>query len=249
MNFNFIYNKNFIKIAIGLIVVIAIALIGFNFGTVVEGLTTSNPPYYTQCTELNNTSCSSCINAGIVDVGYGVCYWNGSTKKCSAFDGDGYSKNCNDPTPGPSDTCPAKNNRFGCLLEDGCAWDNGKCRIDNQPDFDKCAGNDHCIPCTMSGCYFSKMGGCAKTKLDASYSRMCKDIIAPSQEKCQIHNNCKMCVQDGCLWGGTAGYTPNCISPDTEHNEADYSNKYCALRDESTTTNTTDTTESTTGTQ
>lgn len=230
MKLNFIRNKKFIQIAIGLLVVIIVALIGFNFVKIREGLTSNSPPYYTQCSELNNTSCSSCTNAGIVNVGYGVCYWNGSTKKCSAFDGDGYSQNCSTPgpTPGPtpnpdSNTCSTKGNRIGCLLTNDCVWDNGKCRIDNQPGFDKCASNNHCIPCIMSGCYWSKMGGCAKSKVDASYSRVCKDLIAPDQEKCAKHTGCKMCVQDGCLWGGTAGYTPNCISPNTEHSETDYS--------------------------
>ena len=235
-NFNFIHNKNFIKIAIGLIVVIAIALIGFNFDSLIEGY---QPGPNTLCYNIHD--CATCVNHKEYQSEFPTqCLWNREQQKCGDMPGEGWSRSCSGPTPtpNPSNTCPSKNNRFGCLLEDGCVWDNGKCRIDNQPGFDKCAGNDHCIPCVMSGCYFSKMGGCVKTKLDASYSRMCKDIIAPSQEKCQIHNNCKMCVQDGCLWGGTAGYTPNCISPDTEHSEADYSNKYCAFRTDTTTTDT-----------
>ena len=224
MKLNFITNKKNIQIVIGLLVVIIVALIGFNFVKIREGLTSNSPSYYTQCSELNNTSCSSCTNAGIVNVGYGVCYWNGSTKKCSSFNDDGYSKNCNTPGPTPdSNTCSTKGNRIGCLLTDDCVWDNGKCRIDNQPGFDKCAGNDHCIPCIMSGCYWSKVGGCAKSKIDVSYSRTCKDLIAPDQEKCAKHTGCKMCVQDGCLWGAASGYSPNCISPDTEHSETDYS--------------------------
>lgn len=256
MNFNFIHNKNFIKIAIGLIIVIVVVSIGFDFGSLTEGFNTyGKQPSKIPCPDYSD--CKKCTSYYWPTVdGPMMCEWDPKGKRCqtgelnSSQPDPGWILNCDDsptpsPTPNPSTTCPSKNNRFGCLLEDGCVWDNGKCRIDNQPGFDKCAGNDHCIPCTMSGCYFSKMGGCSKTKIDASYSRMCKDIVAPSQEKCQIHNNCKMCVQDGCLWGGTAGYTPNCISPDTEHSEADYSNKYCALRDESTSTTDTSTTTET----
>ena len=234
MKFNFIRNKKFIQIAIGLLVVIIVALIGFNFGPVIEGFnnTMGKLPSKIPCPSYSD--CKSCTSYyWPTEDGPMMCEWDPKGKKCqtgeinSSQPDPGWVLNCSDtpgPTPGPdSNTCSTKGNRIGCLLSEDCVWDNGKCRIDDQPGFDKCAGNNHCIPCIMSGCYWSKIGGCAKSKVDASYSRVCKDLIAPDQEKCAKHTGCKMCVQDGCLWGGTPGYTPNCISPNTEHSETDYS--------------------------
>jgi hypothetical protein len=232
MKLNFIRNKKFIQIALGLLVVIIIALIGFNFRTIQEGLTNR----VSQCSLVYD--CASCTKSVQSDSGV-KCLWkkdatNKNGGECGSFTGPSWSSTCPTPPTPAAETCAANTHRIGCLLENGCAWDNGKCRIDDQPGFDKCAGNSHCIPCIISGCYWSKIDGCSKTKLDATYSRTCKDLIAPDQEKCAKHTGCKMCVQDGCLWGSAPGYTPNCISPDTEHSETDYS-RNCLQNDSSTT--------------
>jgi hypothetical protein len=246
MNFNFIHNKKFIKIAIGLIAVIIVVSVGFNFATIKEGLTNNN---YTSCDVINSLTnpadrnCKNCLSAKPPG---GTCYWNPnapSTSRCSAFDDPGYSKNCNDP----SSTCSSKVHRIGCLLSSGCAWDNGQCRIDNQPGFDKCAGNTNCIPCVLSGCYWSnKSGGsCAKTELDNSYSRFCKNILPPvNDNKCSLYSNCKPCVQNGCMWGGDSD-NPNCVNPNSMTDQTGYS-KQCFTRNDDGTTSTTDTTDTST---
>ena len=48
---------------------------------------------YTSCTQLNGTSCSQCVNAGINNAKY-PCWWNESIQKCGSFNDPGYSKLC-----------------------------------------------------------------------------------------------------------------------------------------------------------
>ena len=253
MNFNFIHNKKFIKIAVGLIAVIIVVSVGFNFGSIKEGLTNNN---YTSCDDINSLTnpadrnCEKCLSA---KPPAGRCYWNPNaapTSRCSGFKDSGYYDTCNGLNPGPSPTpdsgtCAKNTHRIGCLLSSGCAWDNGQCRIDNQPGFDKCAGNTNCIPCVMGGCYWSnKSGGsCAKTPLDNSYSRLCKNIMPPvNDEKCGIYSNCKPCVQNGCMWGGDSD-KPNCINPNSTTDQTGYSKQCFSRNDDGTTTaNTTNTT-------
>lgn len=53
----------------------------------------ANTSYYTSCTQLNGTSCSQCVNAGINNAKY-PCWWNESIQKCGSFNDTGYSKLC-----------------------------------------------------------------------------------------------------------------------------------------------------------
>ena len=149
MNLNFTNHKHFKKTAFGLILVIIVALIGFNINTIKEGLTTvlQVSKTYTNSTEARRHLCKECTGAYIQNSGYNTCYWNKTSKLCGSFDDEGYSKKCDsDPTPTPN------------------------------PSNDKCVLNTNCATCVKDGCFWSKMNSkCANYMVDHSYFKNCSD--------------------------------------------------------------------------
>jgi hypothetical protein len=217
MKLNFIHNKNFIKIAIGLIVVIIIALIGFNFGSIIEGY---SPSPKTLCYNIHD--CATCVNHMEYQTENPTqCLWNNEQQKCGDMPGPGWSRFCGaTPTPTPSTKCSNVKTKTGCNSTDGCTWNGNQCvpNINPIPGFDKCTSHSTCATCTTdveNQCKWSKTKGCAGPAMSNQYpldfSKMCKDPIAPSQEKCAKHMICSNCVKDGCLWSKENGA---CGSPD-----------------------------------
>ena len=128
---NFTNHQNFSKIVMGLVIVLVVALIGFNIDTIREGLTTvlqldSNTPIYTNCTQ--PTTCSTCINATIGDLS-NVCYWNDKAKKCGSFKDPGYSKTCPDAIVG---NCHQMTTCAACI-RNGCTWSNVHSKCSKTP--------------------------------------------------------------------------------------------------------------------
>lgn len=56
---------------------------------------------FNSCTELNGTTCSTCTTANIQNTS-DKCFWNSSSKTCSAFQDSGFSQTCADDKPGGS---------------------------------------------------------------------------------------------------------------------------------------------------
>jgi hypothetical protein len=100
--------KNSTKIIFGLLIVIIISTIGFNFNSIIEGLTlTKSSNQYTSCRQAQN--CSDCTTSNILNNNTNTpCYWNNSISKCGSFADSGYSKTCDtsgsDSTTSGSDT-------------------------------------------------------------------------------------------------------------------------------------------------
>ena len=108
---NNIINKN---ILIGLLIIIVIiSIISFNFNSIVENLRQrkiSNNLEYTSCTQPNN--CTDCLNANVLDHNANSpCYWNSLLNKCGSFSGDGYTRTCDGPSPGPYPVCSKNTNK------------------------------------------------------------------------------------------------------------------------------------------
>jgi hypothetical protein len=92
--------KNSTKIIFGLLIVIIISVIVFNFNTIIEGLTlTKSSNQYTSCRQAQN--CSDCTTSNILNNNTNTpCYWNNSLSKCGSFADSGYSKTCDTSTTG-----------------------------------------------------------------------------------------------------------------------------------------------------
>jgi hypothetical protein len=86
--------RNSTKIIFGLLIVIIISVIGFNFDTIIEGLTLKKSNnQYTSCTQPQD--CNDCTTANILNNNTdSPCYWNNSISKCGSFADSGYSKTC-----------------------------------------------------------------------------------------------------------------------------------------------------------
>ena len=227
MKLNFIHNKNFIKIATGLIVVIVIALIGLNFGSLIEGY---SPSKKTLCYNIHD--CATCVNHTEYQTENPTqCLWNSEQQKCGDMPGLGWSRTCGS-TPTPSGNCATAKNRLDCISS-GCSWNGNQC-VPNVnptpgpgpgPGPDKCVSHNTCATCTtdvVNQCKWSKTKGCAGPAMSNQYpldfSKMCKDPIPPSQEKCAKHMICSNCVKDGCLWSKENG---ECGSPDDPNVSSD----------------------------
>ena len=133
------------NIQIALLIVVVIAIISFNFNSIVEGLTltkTSDSLQYTQCRDASS-SCTNCINAQIQDTS-SPCYWNSfpsaGSPKCSAFQDTGYSRTCSSQPPSPSNVCAANTTMLKCI-QNGCKWNTstGKCETKAVPPSDNCS--------------------------------------------------------------------------------------------------------------
>jgi hypothetical protein len=222
MKLNFIHNKNFIKIAIGLIVVIIIALIGFNFGSIMEGY---SPSPKTLCYNIHD--CATCVNHMEYQTENPTqCLWNKEQQKCGDMPGIGWSRTCGST---PSGNCATSKNKLDCISS-GCSWNGNQCVPNINPTpgpvvTDKCTSHSTCATCTTdveNQCKWSKTKGCAGPAMSNQYpldfSKMCKDPIAPSQEKCAKHMICSNCVKDGCLWSKENG---ECGSPDDPNVSSD----------------------------
>ena len=92
--------RNSTKIIFGLFIVIIISTIGFNFNTIIEGLTlTKSGNQYSSCTQAQN--CTDCTTSNIMNNNTdSPCYWNNSISKCGSFADSGYSKTCDTSTTG-----------------------------------------------------------------------------------------------------------------------------------------------------
>jgi hypothetical protein len=105
-------NKNMLIV---LLIIVVISIISFNFNSIVEGLTS--------CTQANN--CTDCLNANVLDHDAdSPCYWNSLLNKCGSFSGDGYTRTCDGPSPGPSPTpiCSKNANKNLCIENNNCFW-------------------------------------------------------------------------------------------------------------------------------
>ena len=98
----YIMFRNSTKIIFGLLIVIIISVIGFNFNTIIEGLTlTKSSNQYTSCTQAQN--CNDCTTSNIMNNNTdSPCYWNNSISQCGSFADPGYSKTCDGSTTGSS---------------------------------------------------------------------------------------------------------------------------------------------------
>ena len=232
MKLNFIHNKKFINIAIGLIVVIIIALIGINFGSIIEGY---SPSPNTLCYNIHD--CATCVNHMEYQTENPTqCLWNKEQQKCGDMPGLGWSQSCG-ATPTPSTKCSNSKTKIGCNSTDGCTWNGNQCipNINPIPGFDKCTSHSTCATCVTdigNKCKWSKTKGCAGPAMSNQYplefSIMCKDPISPSQEKCAKHMICSNCVKDGCLWSKENGA---CGSPDdpSVNSDTTYSKKCSSI--------------------
>ena len=161
--------SNNMKIA--LLIFFVIIIISFNFNSVVEGLITltktSDSSLYTQCRDASS-SCSACINAQIQNTS-SLCYWNSTpipgSPKCSAFKDDGYSRNCDTPTPAPNNGCMKFTGKWECILN-GCSWNSSTGKCEAKTPTNVCASNTSKALCIQNGCTWNNSTGKCDTQVD-----------------------------------------------------------------------------------
>jgi hypothetical protein len=130
--------KKFKKTYIGLFIVLVIAIIGFNFSTLKEGLTNNNTTnLYKSCSGAPK-NCADCINAQIIDekpnpITGKTCYWSTINQTCGSFDDEGTTQIC-----GPDSDDKCRNiSRAKCITTSGCDWD---------WDIHRCQSEDNPLP-------------------------------------------------------------------------------------------------------